>query len=343
MFSIPDYHQYTYNSIPRNKDLGYTVTNRCNSPSRDLVVDWHGNCFVCACEAWLPLSVGQITDFETLNEVWDSNAAQTIQHDLDRGEFTYCAVDRCGVMHHNLVKDEYTVSINIDESCNLACPSCRPEARMIQPGSSEFETKLSQVRHLVKLLENFDKPCHIVMSGNGDPLASHVMRPLIREFAPTDKQTIRLFTNGLLMKKLLPKTLVLNNITQYFISIDAGSKAVYEQVRQPGKFEHLLENLNWLKEHNSGEVLLKFVLQQDNYHDMDNFINLCEQYKFNGVIHRLEDWGTWKDFASQDVVGNIAHPHHKRAIDALGNAINRNSNLVQFGASLRDIHGSYTG
>jgi len=207
---------------------------------------------------------------------------------------------------------------------------------MIRPDHGEFEEKIAQVRHLISLLEDFDQPCHIVMSGNGDPLASHIMRPLIREFVPSQHQTVRLFTNGLLMKKLLPGTDILNSITQYFISIDAGSAEVYEQVRQPGRWKNLIENLNWLT-HTDSEVLLKFVLQADNWHDIDNFVDLCEHYNFRGVVHRLEDWGTWRDFASQDVIGNIAHCDHLPAIDALRAAVNRNSKLVDFGASLRDI------
>jgi len=336
MLPVPSYHQHNYDSIPRNAQLGHTTTYRCNSPSRDLVVDWQGNCFVCPCEAWLPISVGHISKFDQLEDIWNSNTAQQLQQDIDRGNFFHCAVDRCGVLHSDLIKDHYTVSINIDESCNLACPSCRPESRMIRPDHGEFEEKIAQVRHLISLLEDFDQPCHIVMSGNGDPLASHIMRPLIREFVPSQYQTVRLFTNGLLMKKLLPGTDILNSITQYFISIDAGSAEVYEQVRQPGRWKNLTENLNWLT-HTDSEVLLKFVLQADNWHDIDNFVDLCEHYNFQGVVHRLEDWGTWRDFASQDVIGNIAHSDHLPAIDALRAAVNRNSKLVDFGASLRDI------
>lgn len=336
MLPVPSYHQHNYDSIPRNRQLGYSTANRCNSPSRDLVVDWQGNCFVCPCEAWLPVSVGHITEFDQLQDVWRSTTAQELQADINCGDFSHCAVDRCGVLHHSLIKNNHTVSINVDESCNLACPSCRPEARMIQPKDAEFSEKIQQVRHLVGLLETFNEPCHIVMSGNGDPLASHVMRPLIREFVPRENQTIRLFTNGLLMKKLLPDTDILNSITQYFISIDAGSAAVYEQVRQPGRWDNLTENLEWLQG-TDAEVLLKFVLQADNWHDIDNFVDLCEHYNFRGVVHRLEDWGTWRDFASQDVVGNLAHPDHAPALDALSSAVNRHSPLVDFGASLRDI------
>jgi pyruvate-formate lyase-activating enzyme len=336
MFVIPIENQHSYSSIPRNAELGLTIHNRCNAPSRQLVVDWKGDCFVCSCEAWLPISVGRIDQFAELSDVWNSTAALALQQDIDHGKFTHCAVDRCGVTNSNLIDQRYVISINIDESCNLRCPSCRTDLIMSTQGN-KHDRKLAQVNHLVGMLERFDRPCHIVMSGNGDPLASSIMRPLIYRWQPKSNQTIRLFTNGLLLKKQLTNSGILNNITQYFISIDAGSESVYERVRLGGRWRNLLENLDWLQQVKSktqAEVLLKFVLQQDNWHDMENFADLCERYGFIGVIHRLEDWGTWKDFNSHDCIGNQSHAMHNLSIKELQRVHALNHNCLQFGASL---------
>lgn len=336
---IPIENQHSYNNIPRNKDLKLTVTNRCNSPSKELVIDWKGDCFVCACEAWLPISVGKITDFAQLTDVWASATAQKLQADIDSGAFTHCAVDRCGVMDYNKISHKHVVSINVDESCNLRCPSCRPDGIMITAGA-DFERKLMQVQHVKSLLESFDQPCTIVMSGNGDPLASAIMRPLIKEFQPLANQSIRLFTNGLLLEKQLDNSPILNHITQYFISIDAGSKEIYEQVRLGGQFAQLINNLDWLKhtcERTGAEVLLKFVLQRDNYQDMQNFCQLCIDYGFKGVIHRLEDWGSWPDFTEHDVIGNADHPDHSAAMYFLRSTYSEFAGRIQFNSSLAQV------
>ena len=336
MFVIPIANQHAYNSIPRNADLKLPIQNHCNAPSRQLVVDWKGDCFVCGCEAWLPISVGQITDFAQLSAVWASPAAQALQADVDSGAFTHCAVDRCGIVDHDNLDRTHVVSINIDESCNLRCPSCRPSAIMISSGA-EYDRKLAQAQHIKTLLENFEEPCHIVMSGNGDPLASAIMRPLIKEFQPRPTQTIRLFTNGLLLQKQLTDAPILKHITQYFISIDAGSAPVYERVRLGGQWSQLKANLDWLHDTaqtTGAEVLLKFVLQQDNYHDQQNFCELCVDYGFSGVINRLEDWGTWADFDQQDVIGNVYHPDHLLALQALRQAHGEFAGRIQFNPSL---------
>ena len=346
-YNIPIDNQLSYQSIPRNKDLGLDIQNHCDFPSRMLIVDWRGNCFVCACEAWLPITVGNISDFSQLSDIWNNPIAQSLQQDIDQKKFTHCAVDRCGILHNNIqakhhcgkTTDSYYISINIDESCNLQCPSCRKGSIMLAEGA-EYQRKLTQVNHLISLLENFDQPAHIIMSGNGDPLASAIMRPLLHHWKPNHNHTVRLFTNGLLLEKQLSNNSIVNNITQYFISIDAGSAEVYEQVRQPGRFDQLIKNFNFLRslvDQTGAEVLLKFVLQLANYNDMQHFVNLCEKYNFKGVINRLEDWGTWDQFYKHDVIGNTSHPKHQTALDNLKHIYRQYHKRIQFNSSLIEI------
>lgn len=336
MFIIPIDNQLSYRSIPRNATLKYQIDNHCNYPSRTAVVDWRGNCFVCACEAWLPITVGNVMDFTQLSDIWANPVAHALQKDIDDKKFTNCAVDRCGILYNNRIQEPYYLSINIDESCNLRCPSCRKDSIMHTQGP-EYDVKLAQVRHLVDLLEGFEESIHIVMSGNGDPLASNIMRPLIHEFQPKSGQTIRLFTNGLLLEKQLTNSPIVDNITQYFISIDAGSAEVYENVRRPGRWDILLRNFDFLRtlvDRTHAEVLLKFVLQRDNWQDMLNFIATCNAYGFKGVINRLEDWGTWAEFSEHDVIGNVDHPEHQPALAELRRVYQQYRGRIQFNPSL---------
>jgi MoaA/NifB/PqqE/SkfB family radical SAM enzyme len=171
------------------------------------------------------------------------------------------------------------------------------------------------------------------MSGNGDPMASSIMRPLLHRFRPSTTQTIRLYTNGLLLEKQLTDNPICRAIKEYFISVDAGSAAVYEQVRLGGRWTTLQQNLEflyWTSTRYSARVLLLFVLQRDNYDDLENFVRLCVRYGFNGWINRLENWGTYgfkgRDFSQHDVIGNADHPLHAEAL-----------------ASLRDVYARYQG
>jgi len=314
----------TLQFYPRGADAG-AIEHSCNAPHRVVNIDTTGSCYVCHCEAWLPVTVGNILDFANLEQIWASPTAQQLQHDVDAKKFTYCAVRHCGVVNNNIDFPQYQIGVNVDESCNLACPSCRRS--MINHTSGDiFDLRKSYIDHLVSLINAFDQPLKLIMSGNGDPLASLIMRPLVLNWQPKSNQTIKLFTNGLLMKKLLPASPVLPHIQEFQISVDAGSSDVYHTVRRPGRFDVLQENLQWLSENRNGaRVDLQFCLQAANAKDVVNFADMCYNYGFNGNIVKLDNWHTFDNFASQDVVDNQLHPLHDVAMQGLRAVKSRNN------------------
>jgi len=253
---------------------------------------------LCVCDGWLPKTVGEITDFGKLEDIWNNQIAHEIQQDILDKKFTWCAVEHCGVPHHSNYESTYQLIFGIDDSCNLRCPSCRREQRMHVEGPL-YEKKLKAVKHTVALLENFEPKIHITLACSGDPLASHIYRPLLHSYVPKPSQTFTLFTNGLLIKKQLDKTALFERVTEYRISVDAGSKEVYETTRIGGDWNVLMENFDFLKEKNlSNKVNLQFVVQKKNYLDIPNFIKLCEKYNFRAVLSQLDDWGTWNNGVS---------------------------------------------
>jgi hypothetical protein len=296
---------------------GPPITHHCTQPWRTLVVNLEGDCFLCRCEAHLPIPVGKITDFENLEDVWNSDTAKELQQTIIDKTFTYCAVTECGIIENDILID-YSIGVNIDESCNLACPSCRRS--MINHTSGPlFELKLAQVNYFVGLISKFKKRAIISMTGNGDPLASLIMRPLILNWEPYPEHIIELSTNGLLMKKLLPTSSIFANIKNFKISVDAGTQEVYENVRRPGKFSILRENLDWLAENRQPGVRvdLHFCISASNASDMINFANMCKEYNFTANYAHLNDWNTFDNFSSHDAILNNKNPLHDIAIEQL--------------------------
>lgn len=300
--------KFTLHSMPRGRHYNEPITHSCQIPYKSLTIDLNGNCFICVCDGWLPIPVGRIQDFSSLEDIWNCTIAQTLQKDINNKKFTWCAVKHCGITERNLIVEEYQILLNIDESCNLACPSCR-QAQILHTEGPEFQRKVDQTIHFIRLLENFHKPVKLTLSGNGDPFASLIVRSLITDYQPLSQHKIKLHTNGLLLKKLLPKSKLLPHISEYLISVDAGSAEVYADVRRPAQWESLIENLDFLctlaKEHKSA-VFLNFCYQQANFRDLKNFINLCNFYKFCGSVTALNDWGTWGNFEEQ----NVLDPKH---------------------------------
>lgn len=330
---------HTLNSLPRGRLHSGSIKNSCNVPQHHATIDTEGNIFLCSCDAWLPIPIGTVDDFDSLDSVWESENAKFLQQNIKDKKFTWCAIEHCGILHRSISQKKHTLSINIDDSCNLSCPSCRRELRMLDQGS-EFDRKLQQFHRVIEWLNNFEKPIRITLSGNGDPLASKITRDLFKSYIPRPTHTIELKTNGLLIKKLIDSSPAKKSIDTYAISIDAATAQVYETVRRPGKWTVLLENLEWLK-HNRGtaKVMLDFVIQKNNLDDVMPFVELCNQYGFWGNFSALVDWGTWNStsvlepdvytikngtFLDHDVA-NPNHPDHAKFVTIINDLYNANA------------------
>ena len=292
-FKLDRPYTYKLNSMPRGKKYQGTITNSCNTPFTTISIDLQGNCFLCSCDGWLPIPVGQVQEFHSFEDLFTSPVAKIIQDDVVNKKFTWCAVDHCGIRNYDITRKYLYLSINLDESCNLWCPSCRREQIMHIKGT-EFEKKQADLLRIIQWINQYNDPIIIELSGNGDPLASAIIRPLFHSLNLGPTQNLHLKTNGLLIKKQLHDSSVFSNITGFSISVDAGTKQVYEKVRCGGSWSVLLENFEFLVESKKQDVVtLNFAIQNNNFNDINNFIELCTKYDFNACLHQLDDWGTW--------------------------------------------------
>jgi len=324
---VPHYLKHQYNLYDRNPKIG--ITNRCNIPEKTITIDNQGNCLLCICDGWLPVSVGHIMDFNSFEQIWQSEIGKKIQKDVAKKNFTWCSVDYCGIKNSNQLMSDYSIGINIDESCNLRCPTCRDHLISFTSGKI-YQDKLLWSKHIVKLLEKFDPACLITMSGNGDPFASLIYRPILMNIIPKPQQNFRIMTNGLLLKKLLKKTAIYDNITHYSISVDAGDQQTYEKVRINAKWETLIENLDFLKSELSVDksVCLNFCLHKENLDSLDNFLKLVEKYQWSGTIQPMEDWGFIKNFQQQNILDK-QHVLFPTAVKKIKSTLtNKNIHLV---------------
>jgi len=335
---------YTLRSMPRGKDYDQPINNSCNVPFRHVTVDSNSDCLLCYCDGWLPVSVGQVTDFDTLQDIWTSPIAKMLQNDIQQKKFTWCAVQHCGVINHDVNREHYSLNINIDDSCNLACPSCRRETRMLSQGS-EYDKKILHVDRILTWLDKFEHPIRVSFGGNGDALASHIFRNLIKNYRYKFGQTFQITTNGLLLKKVIEDSTIRPAIDVFSVSVDAGTQKVYENVRRPGKWSTLLENLEWLScNRKNSYVQLNFVVQKNNFRDLPAFVDLCARFQFNGTVTPLNDWGTWNSqpVANPDAwtlangtylehdVTNPEHPEHTDFVTTLHSVRERNLNFISF-------------
>ena len=93
----------------------------------------------------------------------------------------------------------------------------------------------------------------------------------------------------------------ISNITPYIksaeISIDAATKETYEKIRRGGKWEVLQNNLQFISTLGLEDITVSFVVQTDNYQEIELFYEMCNQI-FNNKVRwwrvsytRVLDWG----------------------------------------------------
>lgn len=300
------------------------------------------------CPGWLETPIGNIQR-QSVEEIWNGEKAQKIRLSILDGSFDYCNRARCsflqsisgpvqriGDVSDNLmqefIRDGRTVlpygpqeiNCSYDNSCNLSCPSCRTKVLIETTHKQEIlaiHKKLeSEVLQGARLL---------YISGSGDPFGSPFYRELLRTMRTETMpylENIHIHTNAQLWTQKLWNTIpkrTRNFVKTTEISIDAASSDTYAINRRGGKFEKLLENLEFvsrLRRHGSlRSVTISMVVQQNNFREMPDFVRLGNRFRFDTVyFSQLVNWGTFSDeeFISR-AVHRRSHPLHHELCDLL--------------------------
>ena len=120
------------------------------------------------------------------------------------------------------------------------------------------------------------------------------------------------------------------------ISIDAASKETYEKNRLGGTWERLLENLVYLcKLRNTpmahvNWICLNFVVQSNNYLEMEDFVTMAENLGADAVeFQKLGNWGTFseQEYREKDVLDS-RNPHCKNAVEILQRILEKGSDKI---------------
>lgn len=292
----------------------------------------YGNVYVC-CMSLVDQPIGNYLE-QSMEEIWNSEAAQDIRKSILDGSYKYCNHKLCPKIQGGILSDYKQLSAEekvivdtgqvkmspfpkrlllcFDRSCNLSCPSCRTH-KIIHGQGKEFDKAhyLSE-----KLIEDlFSKPhddsINLMITGSGDPFASKVYRRLIESIDGKDFPNLKLdlFTNGVLLTPEQWQKLerVHANINMISISIDAATAETYKKVRG-GDWNQLMANMEFI-----GGLLVSgkiknfetnFVVQKSNFHEMKAFVQLCNSKNVRHInFSPLVNWDTWstKDFNEQCV------------------------------------------
>ena len=321
---------FDHYGIDTHKDLG--ITGVCPRPFDTVLIDKQGSCYACECTSWLPQSIGNL-QIRTLAEIIGSDMRQHLQGSITDGTYRYCNENRCPYLQSNMLADGRRpthikhLRLAIDDSCNLRCPSCRKSMIFHKEGSA-YNLGIRLADRINDWLHDYSQPIQVHMGSDGDPFASHVYRHFMEHTPERDNIKYSILTNGLMFKEFHTRVpYVINNLQELGVSIDGATKDTYEKLRLGGKWEKILEGLECMaeqKQKHGFRFILHFVVQKDNYHEMETIIDLGEEYGADRVwLNKIEDWGTSDDFNAQDI---WATSDYKEQLSKVINRIHNRNN-----------------
>lgn len=324
-----------------------------------------GSTYLCDCAAWLPYVAGNVVEAESPDAVWNSEQAQEIRRSVLDGDYSYCSRTMCPYIVNNALprSEEVTaprlrriierretiledgprlIALGHDSSCNLACPSCRVGILMADKEQNE---RLDRARDRVILPLLRDRQVGLHLTAWGDPFASRHYRSILEALREPEFDGVKLYllTNGLGLTPKVWKAMphLAEKIVELRVSVDAATKETYEDVRRPGRWEVIRENLTVMGEmsragtfrrnrfaggmqsvssdllldaENPVSFLLAFVVQSANFREMPAFVKLAEEVGADAVVfQKYYSFGHEGAtvFSARDVAAP-AHPEHEQ-------------------------------
>jgi MoaA/NifB/PqqE/SkfB family radical SAM enzyme len=292
---------FDWYGIDLHKNLN--IQNKCPKPFDTVLIDKVGSCYLCECTAWLPQSVGNLHK-KSLYEIFNSRIAKTLRNSIIDHSYRYCNSNQCQWIQKNIVENYENnipkiskIRLAIDDSCNLACLSCRQSKIFLKKGNM-LKMRLFLADRINEYLKNVNN-VNIHIGSDGDPFVSLVYRHFMRGVPDNESFSFNIQTNGLLIKKMFGRlSNIFNRLKELNISIDGATKKTYELLRKGGNFDLLLENLQFIKQyHKNFQINFHMVVQKLNWHEMSEMINLAEKFNVDKVwFNKIQNWNTYKNF-----------------------------------------------
>ncbi len=322
----------------------------CNIPWHYIIISKEMYVYFCR-PGIIKIPIGNLKN-ESLESIWNSPVAKKIRASILKGSYDYCIRDLCtniqiqkGFSFKNIKSENNieadippdNINLSFDQSCNLKCPSCRESK--VQLKKEEIEELEIGMKKISDYLISLDKKhlIHLTLSGGGDPFVSKIYKNFLFTFDGKNHPNIKicLMTNGVLFDKASWEKMknIRNNIRIVKISIDAGSKEVYDMIRVGGDWKKLNENLKFISKQKKRGLIeavnLDFVVQKKNYKDMAKFIELCKKFDFKPDLTKIiafYDSSHFKD----DMIWMEDHPEYKEFINTFKNPV-FSWNQINFG------------
>lgn len=266
---------------------------------------------------------------QSFDEIWNGEKAKFFRNEMLSGDYLLCNLKTCTYKarvsvneiskyydENGNVKYPETIKLSNSSACNVVCITCRNELIKEKDEETIKENKLSNA---IKDLK------YLYVSGSGDPFVSSYYKNFIKEVSEKNKICkFGIYTNGILMtKEMCNKLGILNRITVASISIHAATEDTYNKIVKYGNFKKVMQNVAWISEDNTIPCkILNFVINNINYKEIPDFINLANSYNFIVIFTHYRYWGTEFGKNYEEIAVWLPdHPEHKEFLNILNTDI----------------------
>lgn len=307
--------------------------------------------FYPCCPSWFTQEYEAIPGEDHISEIWNGKAAVELRKRMYAGDFSLC--DRKLCQMPLLTPDEMqdpainfletpisqenleairrqdpimpaapsSLHLSADQTCNLSCSICRPKVILNAKPTSSAQDEYEYVQKTREHLEV------VKMASGGEVFYSTLQRQLLKNFNSNDFPKLRrvhIVSNGTLFNQktyndLQPGTSFIKDVS---ISLDAGSKEVYEKVRGP-YWDQIYSNLIWISSmRRAGKFdffSINFVLQKANFRDIPNLVRLGKELGVDRILIQryLAIPGLDEKVYAENSVHLESHPDHSEMMKIL--------------------------
>lgn len=293
----------------------------------------------------------------TLEEVWNSTAAEELRDSIRDGSFRYCRQRSCPRCENNshVEIDEVSekekllpldipveFSCAIDYICNHSCPSCRKEVFVPDQGY------LDNMKCIIERLKPYLPTAEfLVTDGQGDCFASPYVMEMLESLKPVNPDLkITLETNGVLFDEEHWDRI--KHLSDYYIrcvvTANSFQRATYKYLGGGhDDLEKLLKNLHFIRklreEGSINNFSISMIIQDRNFRELPEFVERCiNEFHVDEVrLNPIYKWFqlTEDEYLEKDIL-NPAHPYFEEYMDVLKDERLKNEKIFWWGGS--NIH-----
>lgn len=320
---------------------------RCLNPFRWLEVGDGGRVTPC-CAPWFKGDVGSLQD-QSMQEIWNGDAIKAVREAMYEGGewWKYCNAKTCPHIQNDIWVniDEITpdtrdvapnlaemlaqvregatrmetgptqIGLSCDPRCNLRCIMCSTLGNDRRDGAI-LRTALEGVQGFLPTARR------LKLMGDGEVFAVPESREFLYNFDQAAHPDISflIHTNGILLTPQTWEKIAHLRLDWVVVSVDASTKATYENIRRGGRWETLNENLRFLAdrlhEGRIGELHLNMCVMKSNHHEMVGFAELAKSLGVSLAyfLPIMGDYGAEQIFDNRDtaslsrVARQLRHP-----------------------------------